>query len=151
MMGKSSREFKTTVQGDASVLFLELPFDVREEFGRARLPVLITINGYSYRSTVAVYGGKYMVPVRREHRAGAGLEAGDSVSVSLEPDTEPRTVETPEELAELLRKNASASAAWDALSYTNKKEQVGAILEAKKPETRARRVQKTMESLNRKR
>lgn len=130
--------------------FVELPFDVRQEFGKARLPVNISINGCSYRSTVSVYGGKYFVPVRKDRREAAGVKSGEIVKVTVAPDAEERTVEPPPDLKAALSKNASAKARWEKLSYTNKKEHAEAILGAKKSETRARRLQRTLETLTRK-
>lgn len=127
--------------------FVELPFDVKKEFGKARPPVRISINGHSYRSTIAVYGGRYYVPVRRERREATGVEAGDIVEVRIVLDTEVRRVEPPPELSAALAKNGPARAQWKRLSYTHKKEHAEAILQAKKSETRARRVQKILEEL----
>lgn len=95
--------------------FVQLPFDVKKEFGKARPPVRISINGYSYQSTIAVYGGKYYVPVRRERREAAGVEAGDIVEVTIVPDTEVRRVEPPPELSAALAKNGPARAQWAQL------------------------------------
>ena len=128
--------------------FVELPFDAKKEFGKARTPVSVSINGYSFRSTIAVYGGRYYVPVRRERREAAGVEAGDIVQVTIAPDTEARTVEPPVDLAAALKKNGLARAQWERLSYTHKKEYAEAVLQAKKPETRARRVQNTLKELS---
>jgi len=139
----SAKSFKTKLGSG----FVELPFDARKEFGKARPPVRISINGYSFRSTIAVYGGRYYVPVRRERREAAGVKPGDIVQVTIAPDTEARTVEPPAELAAVLAKNGPARAQWESLSYTHKKEHAEAILQAKKPETRARRVQKILEKL----
>ncbi len=127
--------------------FVELPFDVKKEFGKARPPVRVSINGYSYRSTIAVYGGKYYVPIRRERRAAAGVQAGDILEVTIVLDTEVRRVEPPPELSAALAKNGPARTQWERLSYTHKREHAEAILQAKKSETRARRVQKILEKL----
>ena|SRR5262252_3442567 len=137
------KSFKTTLGNG----FVELPFDVRQEFGTARPPVKISINGSSYRSTVCVYGGKYLVPVRKDRQAAAGVKPGDIVKVTIAPDAEERTVEPPPDLKAALSQNASAKARWEKLSFTHKKEVADAILEAKKPETRARRLRKTLEML----
>lgn len=144
----STREsFQVVLGTERGDLFFEVPFDVRKVFGRARAPVKVTIKGYSYRSTVFVYGGRYYVPVRREHREAAGVNVGETLRVTLEVDTDPRVVETPPELLAALVKEPIANAAWDRLSYSHKKEHVDAIVEAKKPETRQRRVQKAIEML----
>jgi hypothetical protein len=139
----SARSFKVKL-GDG---FVELPFDVKKQFGKARLPVRISVNGYSYQSTVAVYGGKYYVPVRRDRREAAGVEVGDIVNVTIAPDKEVRRVDPPPELRAVLEKNGAARAEWERLSYTHKREHAEAILLAKQTETRARRVQKILQKL----
>ena len=138
-----AKSFKTTLGNG----FVELPFNVSTEFGKARPPVTISVNGFSYRSTVSVYGGKYYVPVRKDRQQAAGVKPGDVVKVTIAPDVEARTVEPPPELKVALSKNAAAKARWEKLSFTHKRECAEAILEAKKPETRARRLQKTLEML----
>lgn len=138
-----TRNFKTPL-GDG---FIELPFDVKQEFGQARPPIKISINGFSYRSTVSVYGGKYFVPVRKDRQEAAGVKQGDVVKVTIAPDTEVRDVEAPPDLKAAFKKNAAAKAAWERLSFTHKKEHAEALLGAKKPETRARRLEKTLEML----
>ena len=140
-------KFRATLGSDAGALFVEVPFNVKEEFGRARPAVKVSVNGHRYRSRISVYGGKYYLPVRKEHREAAGVTAGDGVEVTLAPDTEVRKVEPPSDLARVLARNGRARAQWERLSYTCKKEYVEAILKAKKPETRARRTQKTLEKL----
>jgi Bacteriocin-protection, YdeI or OmpD-Associated/Domain of unknown function (DUF1905) len=139
----AAKSFKTTLVDG----FIELPFDVRQEFGKARPPVKISINGYSYRSTVCVYGGKYLVPVRKNRQEAAGVKPGDTVKIIVATDVEARTVEPPPDLKVALSQNASAKVRWEKLSFTQKRELAEAILEAKKPETRLRRVQKTLEML----
>src|SRR5215831_8810796 len=129
----SAKSFRTELGNG----FVELPFDVRTEFGKARPPVKISINDYSYHSTVAVYGGKFYVPVRRDRQQAAGVKPGDIVKVTIAPDVEERTVEPPPELKVAFSKNATAKARWEKLSFTQKRECAEAILEAKKPETRA--------------
>lgn len=127
--------------------FIELPFDVRKEFGRARPPVKVSVNSCKYRSTVSVYGGKYMVPVRKSRQDEAGVKTGDLCKVTIALDTEVREVEPPPDLKAALAKNSAARVRWDALSFTQKREHAEALLAAKKPETRSRRLQKTMEML----
>ena len=127
--------------------FVELPFDVRKEFGRARPPVKVTINAYTYRSTVSVYGGKYFIPVRKSNQDAAAVKPGDICKVTVASDTEVRQVTPPPDLKAALAKNPPARARWEKLSFTHKKEHAQALLDAKKPETRARRLHKTMEML----
>jgi hypothetical protein len=131
-----------------STTFIHVPFDVRAVFGRARLPVRVTVEGYTYRSTVSVYGGKYFLPVRREVREAAKVEAGQRVQVVLEPDDAPRTVEVPADLAAALKRVKGAWENWKALSFSNQKEHAQAILGAKKAETRSRRVERAVELIS---
>ncbi len=139
----SAKSFKTRLGSG----FVELPFNVKKEFGKARPPVRVSINGYSYPSTVAVYGGKYYVPVRKDRREAADVKAGDIVDVTITQDTEVRRIDPPPELRAALAKNGLAREQWERLSYTHKKEHAEAILQAKKSETRARRVQEILEKL----
>jgi len=137
------KSFKTTLGNG----FVELPFDVRQEFGTARPPVKISINGLCYRSTVCVQEGKYLIPVRKDRQAAAGVTPGDIVKVTISPDAEERTVEATPDLEAALSQNASAKVRWEKLSFTHKKEVSEAILKAKKGETRTRRLQNTLEML----
>ncbi len=139
-----SKKFRTRLGAEGHALFFEVPFDVKQEFGKARPPVKVSVNGHTYRSTVSVYGGRYYLPVRRERREEAGLKAGDIIDVTVALDTEERSVTPPAELAAAFKKNAAAKERWKELSYTHKKEHADAILQAKRPETRARRVAKTL-------
>jgi hypothetical protein len=127
--------------------FIRLPFDVREEFGRARPPVKVSINGHRYRSTVSAYGGKYFIPVRKSNQQAAGVAPGDAVTARVVLDTEKRTVEPAPELKAVFQKNAAVRANWLKLSYTAKKERADAIVQAKSPETRASRVNKIVAQL----
>jgi hypothetical protein len=124
-----------------------VPFDAKEVFGHGRPPVRVTLNGYEYRSTLAPYGGVYYLPVNQAVRAGAHVKAGDRVNVVLEADEAPRTVKPPADLARALKANPAAKARWEELSFTHRKEYAEAIEEAKKPETRARRIAQAIEQL----
>lgn len=118
---------------------IPVPFDVRAAFGRARPPVIVAIAGHSYRSTVAIMGGEVFVPFRQSHRVAAGIAPGDVVEVTLTLDTAPRHVEAPDDLAAALAA-AGVRAGWDRLSFSHQREWVEAIGQAKKPETRAKRI-----------
>lgn len=125
----------------------EVPDDVVAALGRGRrVPVVVTINGYSYRTTVAPYGGRNLIPLSAENRAGAGIEAGDEVDLDLEVDDAPRTVEVPDDLAAALA-DAGVRPAFDALSFTAQREIVTGVLGAKKAETRERRVAQAIADL----
>jgi hypothetical protein len=133
------------VEGEAPTV--ELPFDAKERFGRARAPVRGTVNGTPFRTTVAVYGGVYYIGFNRQLRAKAEIELGDEVTVELAPDDEPRVVEIPPELASALSGDDRAKAAFDALSYTHRRECGQWIAEARREDTRERRVGKAVEML----
>lgn len=143
------KRFTVTLDGDESgrmeTAAITLPFDTREVWGKARVPVKVTINRYTWRSTIANMRGCQFIVVNAEARAGAGVKAGDTVSVTLEPDTEKRDVEVPAALKRAL--GAALAATLEGLSFTHKKEYVNWYVEAKKEETRARRVEKMKEML----
>lgn len=125
---------------------LPVPDDVVAAMDRgARFPVVVTINGYSYRSTVTPYRGTTMLPLSSENRAGAGVQAGEEIDVDIEFDDAPRTVEVPGDLAAAL--SGPARAAFDALSVSRRKAIVQPIQDAKTPETRERRIAKAVADL----
>jgi hypothetical protein len=126
--------------------FIPVPFDVREAFGQARPPVEVTVNGHAFRSTIAVYGGKSLVPLNRANREAAGVAAGDVVGVSIEVDCRPRVVDLPEDLRAALE-DAGLSERWTELSFSHRRANVESVTEAKKPETRARRIAAVVERL----
>ena len=111
-----------------------------------RVPVTVTINGYTYRTTVAPYTGMYLIPLSAENREGAGVRAGEVVDVDIERDTAPREVTVPSDLAEALDA-AGVRGAFDALSFTRRKEYVVAVEGAKKPETRRTRIERAIAEL----
>lgn len=134
------KTFETTIVRDGSMCFIPVPFDPRPVFGRVRAPVKVTVNGHTYRSTIASMGEGPCVPLRRSHREAAGLEGGETLPVTLELDTEERRVEPPEDLVRALRAAPGAWERWQRLGSSHQREHVDAIAEAKKAETRARRV-----------
>jgi hypothetical protein len=140
--------FSTIVQPDPDgVLLIEVPAHVMAALSeKKRIPVNVTLNGISYRSTVAVYGGKFYVPARKEIREAAKLAAGKRVHVTLEADSAARTVMVPSDLARALT-SAKLRPAFDALSFTRRKEHVEDVSEAKRPETRAARIEKVVKVL----
>src|SRR5688500_15485506 len=88
----TKRTFKAKLTADSGGIFFQVPFDVKTEFGKARAPVRVTLGRYTYASTVAVYGGKYYVPVRREHREAARVTPGKTIGIRLELDEAKRDV-----------------------------------------------------------
>lgn len=136
------------ILGSKTATGFEVPREAVEALGTSKKPpVLVTIGGYTYRSTVAVMGGKYMVPLSAENRQGAGVAAGDQVEVELALDTEPREVSVPDDLAAALAKDEAAASFFAGLSYSNKRRIVLQIEQAKTAETRERRIRKAVESL----
>ncbi|MFN8540858.1 MAG: YdeI/OmpD-associated family protein [Thermomicrobiales bacterium] len=127
---------------------IQVPVEVVTALGAGKRPaVSVTINGYTYRSTVAPMGGVYMLPVSAEIRANAGIAAGDEVEVEVALDTAPREVVVPPDLAEALAGDAEAKQRFEALSYSNKRRHVLSVEGTKNEETRKRRVAKAIEDL----
>lgn len=141
--------FRTTLlQNDKTATGFRVPDDVVETLGKGkRPPVRVTINGYTYRSTVAVLGGEYMLGVSAENRAGAGVKGGDDIEVDLELDTSPREVSVPADFAAALDAEPDARRTFDALSYSNRSWHVQQIEGAKSDETRQRRIIKSVDAL----
>lgn len=126
-----------------------VPPEVVDGLGSSRKPaVTVTINGYSYPSTIASMGGRFLLPVSAEVRAGAGVQAGDVVDIDVELDTAPRTVEVPADLAKALKAAPAAKKAFDALSYSNQRRHVLSVEGAKTAETRERRIAKVVAELS---
>jgi Bacteriocin-protection, YdeI or OmpD-Associated/Domain of unknown function (DUF1905) len=141
--------FRTTIQQTGkNTTGIPVPDDVVAALGSGKRPaVTVTVNGYSYRSTVASMGGVSMVSLSAEHRAGAGVAGGDEVEVELELDTAPREVTVPDDLAAALDAEPAARATFDGLSYSNKSWHVLQVTGAKTDETRQRRIAKSVETL----
>lgn len=138
--------FRTTLRktGRMDAMGIEVPPEVVDKLGQGKRPkVTVAIKGHTYRSTVAVMGGKFLLPLAKVHREAAGVKGGDVVDVTLELDTAPREVEVPGDLASALKK-AGLRAAFDKLAFTHRKEHVRAIEDAKAPETRMRRIEKAV-------
>ena len=106
----------------------------------------MTLNGYTYRSTVAPMGGRYLIPLAKAHREAAAVAGGEEHDVTIELDEQPRTVEVPPDLAAALDA-AGLRATFDALSHSHRKEHVNAVLEAKAAATRERRIAKCLDLL----
>jgi hypothetical protein len=139
-----AERFEGTLEQHGSGTLLEVPFDVRAVFGKARAPVRGTVNGYPFRTTVATYGGRSFPGFRREIREAAGFDDGDRLAIVLELDDEPRTVELPEELQAALAADAEAKAAFEGLSYTHRREYVEWVSGAKRDATRRARMERAV-------
>lgn len=146
----SSKTFRTRIVRNGSICFVPLTFDPKSAFGKVRAPVKVTLNGYTYRSTIAAMGGPPCIPLRRSHREAAGLDGGETIEVCVELDTEDRVVRPPADFVKALRAQPPAWDRWGELSYTHQREYVEAIEEAKTPETRARRIVRSAEAIKRK-
>jgi bacteriocin resistance YdeI/OmpD-like protein/uncharacterized protein DUF1905 len=141
--------FRTTIlQGGKTATGIQIPDEVVEALGSGKRPaVRVTINGFTYRSTVAVMGGVFMVGVSADNRAGAGVAGGDEVDVELELDTAPRQVTVPADLAAALDAEPNARRTFDGLSYSNKSWHVLQVAGAKTDQTRQRRIAKSVDIL----
>ena len=142
-------QFETRIgqggQGDGSTSFILVPPEVVEALGKGRRPpVRVTINGHTYRSTVAVYGGEFYLPVRRGVREAADVTHGQPVTVGIELDDAPREVVVPDDLGAALGQVRSA---FDGLSYSHRKEYVDWIEGARRADTRRSRIEKAVEML----
>ena len=127
---------------------IEVPAAVVAKLGSSKKPaVRVTIKGYTYRSTVASMGGRFMLPVSAEVREAAGVAARDKVDVDVELDTAPREVTVPADLSRALTRDAAARRFFEGLNFSSKQRIVIAIESAKTPETRARRIAKSVSSL----
>src|SRR5262245_2344767 len=126
---------------------LRVPVDLKEIYGRARPPLEVTIGGHTWRTTPGVYGGVAYIGLNKDVRAAAGVDAGDRVQVTMELDTAPRTVTVPPDLRTALEADPEAEAAFVKLSFTHQREYVEWIEQAKRTETRTRRVAGTVEGV----
>jgi hypothetical protein len=140
-------EFRSTVVlGGKTATGIQVPDDVVEALGSGkRPPVVVTVGGYTYRTTVAPMGGAYWIPLAAEHREAAGVRAGEELTVVVELDSAPREVPVPGDLAAAM--DDGARAAFDGLAFSHRKEWVRWVEEARKPETRTARIAKAVESL----
>jgi hypothetical protein len=148
-MEKPRLRFRAVLQLEGKTATgIQVPPEVVAALGSTKKPpVRVTIGGHTYRSTVAAYNNVFMLPVSAENREKAGVAAGDEVEVELERDDEPREVEVPPDLAQALDQDAAAKQFFEGLSYSNKRRLVLAIEAAKAPETRQRRITKTVDAL----
>jgi hypothetical protein len=120
---------------------IEVPAEVMDALGVGkRPPVVVNVNGFEYRSTIASIGGKFLIPFSAARREETGIIGGDAIDVELTLDTAPRVVEVPDDLQKALDASPAAAAAWEKLSYSNRKGHVDGVLSARAAETRARRI-----------
>jgi antitoxin component of MazEF toxin-antitoxin module len=143
-MGKIQFSSQLLARGPAAAVVLDDAQVAAVGEGAKRFPVIATVNGYTWRTSVARMGGEFLVGLPREVRSGAGVAAGDDVEVVLELDTAPREVEVPAALAAALAADPQAKAVFDGLAFTHRKEYARWIAEAKRDETRQRRVEQAV-------
>jgi len=136
--------FESVVElGGKTATGIPVPDEVIEALGSSKRPaVVVTLGGHAYRTTAVRMGGRFLVPLSAENREAAGVAAGDEVLVDIEPDTAPREVVVPDDLAAAM--DDAARTAYEGLSFTYRKEWVRWVEEAKKPETRAARIETTV-------
>jgi hypothetical protein len=141
--------FKTQLQprGPAAAVILDDAQVAAVGEGAKRFPVVATVNGYTWRTTVVRMGGEFLLGLSKEVRQGAGAEAGDEVDVTLELDTAPREVEVPEALAAALAADPEAKASFDRMAFTHRKEYARWIADAKQEQTRQRRLGQALEMI----
>ncbi len=142
-------EFTTQLEatGGTTTGFV-VPDEVVEALGGGRRPkVAATVAGHTWRTSIAAMGGRFLLGASAAVREAAGIAAGETHTVTVVLDDAPRTVEVPEDLAAALAADADAARAWEALTYSAQRRHAEAVLAAKKPETRARRVESVLASL----
>lgn len=142
-------KFRATVElGGKTATGMVVPEQVVADLGSSKRPaVRVTINGYMYRSTIAVMGGRFLLPVSAEVREGAGVKAGDVVDVDVELDTAPRELFVPDDFQQALQADADAKRFFDSLSYSNRQRFVLNVEGTKNPETRKRRIESAITKL----
>lgn len=141
--------FDTTILQIGNNTGICVPENVVEKLGAGKKPpVHVTVNNYTYRNTIAVMGGKFMIGVSADIRGKTGIKGGDNVTVELELDIEPREVTLPPDFKAVLDKNPDAKKFFEHLSYSNKQRHVLPIGQAKTEETRQRRIEKTIQDLS---
>lgn len=140
----TSKTIEVSIRSNGSMCAIPVPFDPKAVFGKVRAPVKVTINGYTFRSTIARMGGETFIPLRRSNREAAAVEGGDRVQVRIAADEDTRVVEVPADLADALKGRPGVWKQWLELSYTSQRECVESVLGARKSETRARRIVKVV-------
>jgi Bacteriocin-protection, YdeI or OmpD-Associated/Domain of unknown function (DUF1905) len=149
MTASKKHSFDTTILQIGNNTGICVPNEIVEELGAGKKPpVNVTVNNYTYRNTIAVMGGKFMIGVSADLRSKTGIKGGDKVRVTLELDIKPREVEVPADFQRLLNENAKARQFFEALSYSNKQRYVLPIGQAKTEETRQRRMEKAVIDLS---
>lgn len=141
-------KFNTTIFQEGNNTGILVPAEVVEKLASGKRPAVhVTLNGFSYRSTIASMGGMFLIPLSAERRTNAKVKGGDKLDITLELDTEPRVVELPDDFKKALSKDKKALAFFESLSYSAKSGYVLPIQQAKAAETRQRRIGKAVSDL----
>ena len=141
----SKVSFKTTLHQMGNNTGIVVPPEMVEKLGGGKKPAVnVTVNGFAYRNSVATMGGQSMISFSSDKRTATGLKGGDAIAVTLELDEAPRVMEVPADLQAALDKNKAAKAYFATLSYSNQRRHIEPINDAKAPETRARRIEKSV-------
>jgi hypothetical protein len=143
----TSKVIKVKIVREGSMCYVPVPFDPKAVFGMVRAPVKVTLNGYTYRSTIASMGGTVCIPLRKSNREAAGLEGGETIAVKIELDTGKREIKPPDDLIKALKAAPPAWDRWQELSFTHQREYAEAIEGARKPETRVRRIESAVRAI----
>ena len=145
-----TKTFRATIElGGKTATGLQVPDEVVHALGSGKRPaVRVTIGKHTYRTTVASMGGRFLIPLSAENRAAAGVAAGDEVDVAIAADTAPREVVVPDDLSAAIADDPAARDFFDTLAFTHRKEWVRWIEDAKRSETRAKRLQATVDALH---
>ena len=140
----TSKTVEISILSDGGMCAIPVPFDPKAVFGKVRAPVQVTVNGYTFRSTIARMGGQAFIPLRKSNREAAAVKGGDRVKVRIVADTDARAIEAPADLVKALKRHTGLWKRWGELSYTHQREYVESILGAKRAETRERRIAKAV-------
>lgn len=141
-------KFRSVVEPPERMMGLEVPSEVLEGLGGGKRPrIIITINGHTWKSRIAIMRGRNLIGLSKANREGAGLTTGEEVEVNLELDVEAPTVIEPADFAAALDSDPAIRAAYDKLAYSHRRMHVYDIQGAKKAETRQRRIEKVLASL----
>jgi hypothetical protein len=140
-----SKTVEVSILSDDGMCAIPVPFDPKVVFGKVRAPVKVTVNGYTFRSTIARMGGQTFIPLRKSNREAAAVEGGDRVKVRIAADADARVVDVPADLAKALKARSGLWKQWGELSYTGQRECVELVFGAKRPETRERRIAKVVD------
>ena len=141
--------FNTTILQTGNNTGIQVPEDVLDKLASGKRPAVnVSLNGFTYRSTVGVMGGKFLIPLSAERREKANVKGGDQLDVTVSLDTAPRVVEVPGDFKAALAKDKKAQTFFEGLSYSAKQRYVLPITQAKAEDTRQRRIDKAISDLN---